>query len=216
MMKRLTLLRRRPDLTVADFRRHWAEPHAAIARGFTGLVKYNQNRVDEVCYQSGRTAFQVDGIVELWFTSQAAVDANRTSATTAALVEDEPRFLSGLTALSAGEAWATEGSDGARKFMALATAEDPRRLRRNLCSLLRAGLDRDDLCNFAIEQLSPAFTREVLWSEPEPPNLVVTLWTNDEAAADRYILAEDAVLRTFLDRETAASVLYAVDELQIV
>jgi len=216
MLKRLTLLRRRRDLTDAEFRRHWAEPHAAIARGFDGLVKYNQNRIDSVCHRSGSTRFEVDGIVELWFSSQVAVDANQTSATTEALIEDEPRFLSGLTALSAGEARATEAGCGARKFMTLAIAENPARLHQRLCELLRAELQAEGLRDFAIEKLRPAFTRPSLWSEPVSPNLVVTTWVDDGPAADKHILAENAALRIALDMETTTSAVYAVDELQIV
>jgi|GEM_PF-2530098 len=216
MLKRVTLLRRRPDLTDAEFRRHWAEPHAAIARGFDGLVKYNQNRVDAVCYRTSTARFEVDGIVELWFSSQAAVDANQTSATTLALIEDEPRFLSGLTALTAGEAWATEAGEGTRKLMILAIAPNPAVLRQQLGDLLQAQLHADGLRDFAIEELNLAFTRPSLWSEPAWPNLVVTIWVDDGAAAEDRFFGKNAAFRSVLDKSTTVCEVHAIDELQIV
>lgn len=200
MIKRVTLLRRREDLSVAEFRDHWANPHAAIARGFQGLRRYDQNRVDRCLWRTEGAGFEVDGLVELWFESEEAVASNATSGTTRALIEDEPRFLSGLTALAVGPAPLPDRDPAGRKVMILARAEDADRLARRLA-------ERAD--DATIETATPAFTREALWSEPAPPNLIVTLWQDGSAGA------EAGLPGFFRDAGTPAAA-YAVDPLRIV
>lgn len=93
-MKRITLLQRRDDVGAADFRRHWAGPHAPIISGLPGVVAYAQNHVVR------RTASDVDGIVELWFQPPpGGLAAHRSEEQLA----DEPRFLRGMAAFSLGE-----------------------------------------------------------------------------------------------------------------
>ena len=215
MQKRITLLRKRPDLTVDDFRRHWAEPHAAIARRFSGLVKYNQNRVEAELAASGPVQWHIDGVVELWFCSPSAMSTPESRATTDALIEDEPRFLSGLTALRAGESWATEVCTEARKTMALAIVDDPDAAAQEIVALLEDQVTGGDLCDFAVDRVKPAFTREALWSEPDPPNLIVWLWTSDDSAEDGTARALDLV-RGWLERTAVASAALSVNELRIV
>lgn len=200
MIKRVTLLRRREDLSVAEFRDHWANPHAAIARGFQDLRRYDQNRVDRCLWRTEGAGFEVDGLVELWFGSEEAVARNATSGTTEALIEDEPRFLSGLTALAVGPAPLPERDPDGRKVMILACAKDPDLLARRLAEVIGGA---------TIETATPAFTRAALWSEPAPPNLIVTSWQ------DRSAGAEAGLPDFFRDAGTPAAA-YAVDPLHIV
>ena len=99
MIKRMTLLAKRQDLSTSDFRSYWAGPHAKLALGMEGIAKYVQNRVDKVLWSSDATpAFSIDGIVELYFEDDDAM--RRAQATTIGrryIPADEPNFLRGWT-----------------------------------------------------------------------------------------------------------------------
>jgi hypothetical protein len=98
MTKRITYLQRRPDLPAEQFSRHWQTPHAEIAVDLPGVVGYWQNHVLTTLPPAAAAGgFTVDGIVELWFTTADIAQSGTTSATSDRLIEDEPRFLSGLT-----------------------------------------------------------------------------------------------------------------------
>lgn len=217
MIKRCTLLRRRADISAPAFSDHWASVHADIAAGFDGLARYNQNHVTRICWQRGQPRFQVDGIVELWFRSQADVDHAAHSATTRALIVDEPNFLSGLTALSVGEAALSEESRGDRtKYMILAKTDKPETLETALRSRLAAlGGQAAETVNAAVDPLTPGFTRETLWSEPDPPNILASVWIRGGDGAD--LIGDDvAPLRTVFETGAQAALAIEVSELRIV
>ncbi|MBP0443593.1 EthD family reductase [Roseomonas sp. SSH11] len=71
LVKRMSLLRRRPDIDAARFREEWFGFHAEAVGRFPGLAGYTQNLV--VARQAGRAtdyeALPVDGVVEMWFRS---------------------------------------------------------------------------------------------------------------------------------------------------
>lgn len=99
MNKRITLIRRKSDLSAAEFRQHWSGSHAEIARHLPGLLRYNQNHVVRSSVSESDTAWPVHGFVELWFRDERAIIEAASSETTRKLIEDEPRFLSCLTGL---------------------------------------------------------------------------------------------------------------------
>lgn len=215
MIKRVTLLRKRADLTEAAFRTHWAKPHATIALGFGGLSKYTQNRIDRVVWRFGPDRFQIDGVVELWFDSAAAVAAAAQSPVTDRLIRDEPRFLSGLTGLFVGESWAAQ-SDAPFKYMVIGWAAEPAAVLSQVCPLLKQHCLDGTVQEFSCDLLTAGFVRKSLWHEPVAPNFLVTLWYNRLDAARRSAFGRDAPLRRLLAR-TALSVLsIRVNELRIV
>ena len=69
LVKRMSLLRRRPDIDAGRFREEWFGFHAEAVRRFPGLAGYTQNLV--IARQAGGTtddaALPVDGVVEMWF-----------------------------------------------------------------------------------------------------------------------------------------------------
>lgn len=212
MIKRCTLLRRREDVPVPAFRDHWSTVHADIAAGFDGLGRYHQNHVTRVCWQLGQPRFQVDGIVELWFASQADVDRAAQSETTKALIVDEPNFLSGLTALVVGEAGIPAFEDAGAKYMVLARCADPDQLETAVAEHCAArASDGAAPLLISCDALAPGFTRETLWSEPLPPTLLISIWTRDPLA-----LAETAPLRDVFVANAEAALAVAVDDLRIV
>ena len=66
MIKQITLVHKRSDLSSEEFNKHWKEIHGPIfARSAPGLKKYMQNhfvRIPGVKYEG-------DGIAETWFDS---------------------------------------------------------------------------------------------------------------------------------------------------
>src|SRR5699024_10513011 len=72
--------------------------HAEIAVDLPGAVGYRQNHaLPRAAADIDPQQFRIDGIVELWFTSADVAQAGIGSAVTERLIEDEPRFLSGLS-----------------------------------------------------------------------------------------------------------------------
>jgi uncharacterized protein (TIGR02118 family) len=74
MVKLITIFKRKPGISRDEFMQHWQQVHARIAaedRDFWSRVrKYVQNYVTPASQQPAW-----DGVVELWFDSQAELDA---------------------------------------------------------------------------------------------------------------------------------------------
>jgi uncharacterized protein (TIGR02118 family) len=90
MIKRVSLVRRRPDLSREEFLAHWMGPHAEIVRRLPGVRGLRFAVVER--WSPVQAAW--DGIGELWFDSVA--DAERAFATEpyrSLLVEDRQKFL---------------------------------------------------------------------------------------------------------------------------
>jgi uncharacterized protein (TIGR02118 family) len=89
MNKIAFVLRRRPGLTREAMLAEWTAPeHTALVGKIPGLVRYVQNQVvsspgNQVC----------DGIGELWFGDENALNAALASGELAAASEDASRFL---------------------------------------------------------------------------------------------------------------------------
>ena len=92
MPKRITYLTKRESLSRAEFSEHWSGVHARIAINLPGVLAYRQNHV----IPDFSSENDVDGIVELWFTSEADASAGFGSEVADRLIVDEPRFLDGL------------------------------------------------------------------------------------------------------------------------
>ncbi|WP_166969748.1 EthD domain-containing protein [Brevibacterium atlanticum] len=98
MLKRITYLEKLPELTTEQFSDHWSTTHAGIAKDLPGLACYLQNHVEEhLADVNAGDAYRVDGIVELWFDEADVVHAASDSPVGDRLIEDEKRFLAGLT-----------------------------------------------------------------------------------------------------------------------
>ena len=93
MIKVITLLKRKPGLSLDEFYRYWREKHAPVAlRDNPQMAKYVQNH--GVILPSGEQAY--DGVAETWWpdmdTFQAAVAILQSEAGRAHL-EDLERFV---------------------------------------------------------------------------------------------------------------------------
>jgi uncharacterized protein (TIGR02118 family) len=90
MIRRVSFIRRKPNLTPEEFFSHWTERHAGIVRQVPGLRGIRFSRVDR-CVPAEA---QWDGVGETWFDSIA--DADRAFATDPfreMLIEDRAKFI---------------------------------------------------------------------------------------------------------------------------
>ena len=92
MIKAVTTFKRRPDLSVEAFRRHWRTDHAALVTELPGLRRYVQNHAHDSAYARGREP-DFDGIAETWFDDSDAMRAVAASDAYAAVRADEPNFI---------------------------------------------------------------------------------------------------------------------------
>jgi uncharacterized protein (TIGR02118 family) len=75
MIKSISLLTRKPELTHEQFVKHWLEIHAPLALAVPELRRYVQSHiVDERTRPDiPTTVVDVDGIAELWYDDRAAM-----------------------------------------------------------------------------------------------------------------------------------------------
>jgi uncharacterized protein (TIGR02118 family) len=181
MMRRMTLLRRRPDISREAFSAQWAGPHAVIAKAYRGLAKYTQNHVVERLDDAPRDTFGADGMAELWFENAGALTAALGSDVADRLIEDEPRFLDGVTGMILDEADLDDGTGGI-KVIVLG--------RRRPGARVVAAPPEAATYNSAAG-VSSTYGREKLWSVPVPPDTVLVARFADLAAA-REVIAQRA------------------------
>lgn len=95
-VRNFTLLTKREDLTVDEFRRHWTEVHGPIAARLPGLRSYTQHHVVDTGARADFPAPDptVDGIVELVFDSRERMDEALAGPVGQELVEDAANFMS--------------------------------------------------------------------------------------------------------------------------
>ncbi|HXW26835.1 MAG TPA: EthD domain-containing protein [Xanthobacteraceae bacterium] len=96
MIKTVSLLVRKDGWSHADFVRHWREIHGPLAYACPGVARYVQTEVKSSSFRTDGVAgldVAVDGIAELWFEDQAALDAFNASPATRRLREDGAQFI---------------------------------------------------------------------------------------------------------------------------
>jgi len=95
VIKRASLLQRKPGISHEEFVKHWAEIHAPMARACPGIGRYALTIVKSASTRKDVAPYeiQVDGIAEMWFKSQADFDAYSTSPATKRLRDDGATFI---------------------------------------------------------------------------------------------------------------------------
>ena len=90
MIKRISLVRRKPGMSHEEFLAHWMGPHADIVRGFPGLRGLRFGAVTR--WHPEEAAW--DGVGEIWFDSvEAAEAAFRAEPHISRLIADRALFL---------------------------------------------------------------------------------------------------------------------------
>jgi uncharacterized protein (TIGR02118 family) len=95
MIKRASLLARKPGISHEEFVKHWAEVHAPMARACPGISRYTLTIIKTSSTRKDVLPIdvQVDGIAELWFKNQADFDAYQSSPATKRLRDDGATFI---------------------------------------------------------------------------------------------------------------------------
>ena len=90
MLKTIVLIKRRPDLTQAQFLDHWQSRHTPLVTALPGMRRYVQNHVDPDILP-GLSEF--DGMAESWWDDAAAIHALRGTPELRAMRDDEKNFI---------------------------------------------------------------------------------------------------------------------------
>jgi uncharacterized protein (TIGR02118 family) len=106
LLKRISTLKRRTDISEDDFRREWIV-HRDLVRKMPGVAGYRQNVViarERVKGQScGYDDLPIDGIVELWFENPATLEAAFASPAGQVTMAHAKTFLAEITAFVVAE-----------------------------------------------------------------------------------------------------------------
>ena len=101
LLKRISTLKRRPDITEDDFRREWVA-HRDLVQKIPGVAGYRQNVVIARQRTKGQSCdyhdLPIDGIVELWFDNPATLEAAFSSPAGQATMAHAKTFLAKITA----------------------------------------------------------------------------------------------------------------------
>jgi uncharacterized protein (TIGR02118 family) len=95
MIKTIGLLTRKDGWTHEQFMKHWVEIHAPLALAVPGLRRYVQNHIqaERTRPDIPATDVEIDGVAELWFDDQAALEAAARTPEMKALHADGAKFI---------------------------------------------------------------------------------------------------------------------------
>ena len=100
MIKRISLITRKPELSREAFAEHWREIHGPLARPVPKVVRYVQNHIVDAGPAHPhlpKSGLAVDGIVEFWFESRADMDEAFATPEAQALFADGALFIDTVT-----------------------------------------------------------------------------------------------------------------------
>jgi len=129
MIAAISLIRRRPDLSLEQFRRHWLHPHGTMTAELPATRRYVQHHPIEA---PGMNAYArslgVDGIPELWFDDVAARTRAYTSPRIAECNVDSENFIGAVTRVVSEPRVAMEpaDADGVARVLLLAVGAPDR------------------------------------------------------------------------------------------
>ncbi|MDX2158089.1 MAG: EthD family reductase [Hyphomicrobiaceae bacterium] len=100
MIAAISLMRRRPDITVEQFRKHWLHPHGTMTAELPGLRRYVQHHpIDGAGTNDMARELAIDGIPELWFDDVGARRLAYASPRMAECNVDSEHFVGAVTRL---------------------------------------------------------------------------------------------------------------------
>ena len=100
MIKRISLLTRKPELTHDEFVHHWLEVHGPLARLVPGIRRYVQSHIqgESVRADIPATDVEIDGIAELWYDSAEAMERSSATPEAQALYADGALIIGQISA----------------------------------------------------------------------------------------------------------------------
>lgn len=100
-IKRMSLLKRRSEVSEAQFRHEWCDIHAGLVAKMPGVKGYRQNLIVTREREKGRQCdyadLPIDGIVELWFDDEAGLEGAFASAAGRETMAHANTFISEIT-----------------------------------------------------------------------------------------------------------------------
>jgi uncharacterized protein (TIGR02118 family) len=72
LVKVFTLLKRKPGISLADFRQYWLETHGPLVSSLPGVRRYLQCHVNDGLYAIGESRF--DGVEQVWFDDTRSIE----------------------------------------------------------------------------------------------------------------------------------------------
>jgi uncharacterized protein (TIGR02118 family) len=105
MIKSISLLTRRPEITHEEFVRHWIDIHAPLAHAVPGMRRYVQNHIVETRTRPDipETPVDVDGIAETWFDDREAMTQANASPEAKRLHDDGALFIGRIKSFTIDE-----------------------------------------------------------------------------------------------------------------
>ncbi len=99
MIKRISILTRKPEFTSEAFRKHWFEIHGPLAQKVPGILRYVQNHITEAVQHPDLppSTQSIDGIVEMLFEDREAMDKALASPEAKAMFNDGTLFIETVT-----------------------------------------------------------------------------------------------------------------------
>jgi uncharacterized protein (TIGR02118 family) len=197
LIKRMTMLVRRDDLTVEEFSQYWLGKHAGIVRGMPRLHRYLQNHIVRSLQSVGDDPrFRVHGIPELWFLDEEAKSVAFASPAAKLLPEDEKNFIQGITIFAVDERVAHEGAGPAKAMLlvrrsspTLGGAEADHRWCKELTAALR------DLRRAVVNRVLSSEHRPGVWHEVSAPDLIIETRFDSAASAEQAFLSDTFALQ---------------------
>jgi uncharacterized protein (TIGR02118 family) len=92
MIKSIVFFKRRPGMSVEEFRRYWREEHPTVVTKLPGLRRYVQSHPTMSAYENGREPVY-DGVAEVWFDNWEALRASGRTPEWRAVAADEAIFI---------------------------------------------------------------------------------------------------------------------------
>jgi uncharacterized protein (TIGR02118 family) len=113
VVKAFNFFKRKPGLSVEDFRSYWLNEHAAVIRKIPELRKYIASITLPSAYRNREPLY--DGISEAWFDDESALRDNADSAQRRAASADDAKFVDMSTtgSIIVDEIIQKEGATGA-------------------------------------------------------------------------------------------------------
>jgi uncharacterized protein (TIGR02118 family) len=96
VIKVLSLLTRKPDLSHDEFVKHWRDVHGPLAHGIPGLRRYVQSHITGTRTRAdiAELDIDIDGIAELWYDDAASMAAASATPEAKRLYADGALFIS--------------------------------------------------------------------------------------------------------------------------
>lgn len=100
MIAAISLMRRRPDISLAQFRKHWLDPHGVMTAELPGVSFYIQSHcIGSPVTNALAEQLGIEGIPELWFDSYEDRRIAYTSPRIAECNIDSEQFVGAVTRL---------------------------------------------------------------------------------------------------------------------